>query len=626
MTRWTLPSLLCAALQISFVQACGVGEVLSPNGPTDDESSNESAEGEGEGEGGGDGEHGGAGSDDLPPGETEEGDSDSHAPELQFACDEAAKPSELPLRRLSRTQYTNSLRDALIGTVGAAKAQEVLSKVSAGVAALPDDTSTKDHRFTRMDQAVTQTHIDSFFAIGSDVAEALTQNADGMRALLGDCYASTGAAADTCVTNFIARVGARMLKRPLAADEKAFYREVYDVTGAVDARAVKDILVVMLNAPQMIYHVEDHGTLDGAKSVVALSPYELAARLSYQFWQTSPDDALMARAADGTIATEDGYEAAVEYVLSQPKAEEALAGFVSEWFALKELRKLDDLVGTPVFDAFSGAESPSATLRQEMIDDVTESLRYHTFVEPGTLKDWFDSRYSFAKSEDLAAIYGTETWDGKGTPPEFPEGERAGLITRAALLSSGSANTRPIAKGVFIRRNLLCDEIAPPPANAAGTNVDLSPEFTTREVVEALTEQQGSTCAGCHSTQINGLGFPTEGYDALGRIREVQDLYDAKGKVVASPAVDTQAVPRVWPTDSTPVTSAEELSARIGQSGKLEACFAQQYFRYTFARTETKGADGCVLESVRAQLSAGATVADALRAIAMRDEFKTRPI
>jgi hypothetical protein len=629
MTRCTFRSLLCVALQVSFVQACGVGEILSPNGPTNDETSREDAEGSGDnagaggGGGGGGGRGGNAGGGVSAPGETEEGDSDNHEEQLEFACDPTAPRSELPLRRLSRAQYKNSLRDVLIAAVGATKADAALKKVSGLLSALPKETATKDQRFARMDQAVTQTHIDGYFTLASDVADVLTQDADNMRALLGDCYSSTGAAADTCISNFITRVGARVTKRPLAADEQAFYREVYDVGGAIDARAVKDILVVMLNAPQMLYHVEDHGT-EPQQGTSKLSSYETAARLSYQFWQTAPDEELLARAADGSLSSDAGYEAAVDYVLAHPKANAAIEDFVAEWFALDELRSLDDLVGTPVFDAFVGDDVPSPELRDAMIADVTESLRYHTLVEPGTLRDWFDSPYSFAKGAELASIYGTELWDGQGTPPEFPEGERAGLITRAALLSTGSANTRPIMKGVFIRRNLLCDDIAPPPANAVGTKVDLSPEFTTRQVVEALTQQPSSSCVGCHGMQINGLGFPTENYDALGRIRDAQDLYDTKGKVVASPAVHTEAIPRVWVTDQNPVQNASELAARIRQSGKLEACFAKQYFRYTFARSEQKGADGCVLEDVRSRLTKGATVADAMRAVAMRQEFRTR--
>ena len=54
--------------------------------------------------------------------------------------------------------------------------------------------------------------------------------------------------------------------------------------------------------------------------------------------------------------------------------------------------------------------------------------------------------------------------------------------------------------------------------------------MTTREVVEALTEMPGTTCAGCHATLINPLGFATENFDALGRFRTEQRLFDATGK------------------------------------------------------------------------------------------------
>jgi hypothetical protein len=51
---------------------------------------------------------------------------------------------------------------------------------------------------------------------------------------------------------------------------------------------------------------------------------------------------------------------------------------------------------------------------------------------------------------------------------------------------------------------------------------ELSPDATTREVVEGLTEQEGTACAGCHAVLINPLGYATENFDAVGRFRTEQ--------------------------------------------------------------------------------------------------------
>ncbi len=91
-------------------------------------------------------------------------------------------------------------------------------------------------------------------------------------------------------------------------------------------------------------------------------------------------------------------------------------------------------------------------------------------------------------------------------------------MSRALFLTSGSANTRPIQKGVIMRCRLLCDELARVLAGVNAIPRELGADMTTRQVVEELTEQSGTTCTGWHTTRINPLGFALEGLDALGRM------------------------------------------------------------------------------------------------------------
>src|SRR5690606_34616289 len=159
--------------------------------------------------------------------------------------------------------------------------------------------------------------------------------------------------------------------------------------------------------------------------------------------------------------------------------------------------------------------------------------------------------------------------------PLLPAGERPGLLTRAWFLASGSASTRPILRGVFVRRNLLCDELAPPPSNVVAVPPGLRADQTTREVIEELTEQPGTSCASCHATLINPLGFVFEGFDALGRVQQEQRLFDDGTQVGALP-IDTTAVPRVTAEDERVVEGPAGLSQIMLESGKLEACLARQ--------------------------------------------------
>lgn len=543
----------------------------------------------------------------------------------KFTCDDAVHVTTPALPRLSRVQYQNALRDVLTVSVGRELASNVLTRVDTTLRAIPNDTVTQEAAFSRMDDAVTQQHVDTQLAVAERIAAELTSTSEGMAALLDGCAtASEPAAADQCVDEFILRFGRVAHRGVLTSSELAFYREVYAAKGKIDARALGDVIAVMLSAPEFLYVVEGRGRPQSEPGVVSLTPYEKAARLALHFWQTLPDEGLLAAAEQGGLDDAESVRSVVADMLEDPRSEATLDAFVREWFRFDALRPLDSLSGDPVYDAFVGADIPTPELREDMISELTASLSYHAFRADDGIAAWITSPFSFARSQELADIYGTPIWDGTGEPPRFPEGERAGLFTRAALLATGTANTRPIMKGVFLRRAILCDTIAPPPNNAANMPPALSPEQTTREVVEALTESEGSGCAGCHATQINGLGFPSEGFDALGRVRTNQRLFDAEGKVLVERAVDTETIPRVWIRDERPVHDMQDLTARMLESGKIEACFARQYVRFALGREENAKDDGCALESVRASLSEGKPLSAAFAAIALSPTFLER--
>ncbi len=591
--RPILARILATTVSLGPVAGCTFGEVLAPAGP-DQQDAN----------GGGRGEAYGR---------------------TAFVCDASQHAPAAPLRRLSRTQYENVLHDVLSDSVGRELTEAALSQAAVSFASVPSDSVTHQAAFTRMDQAVTQDHVDAQFGVASSIARTLTASSTSVANLLGACSTATNASAvDRCIDDFILRFGARALRKPVSSDDLSFYRRVYAVQGRIDPRALEDVVVVMLSGPELLYVVEGQGAPQAEPGLFALTPHELATRLSLHFWQTGPDAALLASAESGELSSEEGYRAVVARMLDDPRTERTMQTFVREWFGLDRLRPLDSLLGDPVFDAFVGNDVPSSDLRDDMIAELSESLRYHAFDQKSGLAAWLTSDLSFARSEELAGIYGVPAWSGEGQPPQFPDGERAGLLTRAALLATGSANTRPIMKGVFIREKLLCDVIAAPPNNAANNPPQLSPEQTTREVVEALTEAEGSSCAGCHRAQINGLGFPSEGFDALGRVREQQRLFSAEGQLLTSRDVNTTAVPYVWSTDDRPVSNIQELTQRIVESGKVEACFARQYLRFTYGRQDDLSTDGCDLESLRQALSEGASLSDAFAAFSVTPAFRQR--
>ena len=424
---------------------------------------------------------------------------------------------------------------------------------------------------------------------------------------------------DACVTSFLRGFGERVLRRPVADADVAFYKRPLE-GGVVTPAALADLIGLLFSAPDVLYVVERAGGTDEASRPVG--PYELASRLSYHFWQTLPDDELFALARSGELSKDDVYAAQVDRSAASPRARKPLDTFFAEWFRLDELDRLDTRIGDPVFDAFVGRDVPTLGLREEMFADVLDAAAWET-GRGGTIRSLLENRRSFARTPELAAIYKVPVWDGISEPPAFAEPARAGLVTRAAFLATGSANTRPIMKGVRLRMGLLCDSVPPPPPSAANTHVELSPTLTTRQVVEQLTQGEGSGCAGCHTKELNPLGFATENFDALGRFRTTQRLFDPTGMPIGEPPIDTTTAPHVVRKDDRVARDAIELTSYIAESQKVEGCFARNYFRYAFVRNETEG-DQPIIDELSAIASSGKSIAEVMKAVALRREFRMK--
>jgi hypothetical protein len=547
---------------------------------------------------------------------------------IEFKCDPDARPPVDSLRRLTMGQLKNTVRD-LLNARAPDVAEPVLDELASAFEGLPNDRREPvpmdiHGSYRRLDQSMQQLHVDAIYALGIKLGKALT-TADRMGSVVGECAVDEDTDNDdACLDEFITRFGERALRRPITEEDITFYRGVYGSDTISNPEAYADVIAVMANSPEFLYFVE-HGDepVEGQPGVFQLGAYELASRLAYQLWQTSPDDELYALAADGSLLEPSTYEAQVLRMIEDPRAKPALQEFYEDWMKVQDLPALDAKVNDPLFRAFAGDDLPGPTLRQSMIEDVVGLFDYYTWNEPSPLAALFSTEKSFAKSRDLAAIYGVSPWDGESEPPDLPTGQRPGFLTRALFLTTGSANTRPIMKGVFIRKHILCDDIPPPPAGANAKPPELRPDMTTREVVEELTETGGTVCAGCHINAINPLGFATENFDALGRFRTEQQLFDEEGNLLGSKPVDTSVIPRVSLDDDTPTSTPGELMSLLAESGKVEACLARNFFRYTFARWEDKSLDACALEELRVALESG-SLRDLLRVTATSKAFRVR--
>ncbi len=543
----------------------------------------------------------------------------------QFECKSTTQAPGIPLRRLSRAQYLNTVSD-LVRRALPTDAPAILTALAPTLDRVPMDARVgapgqRRGGFSALDQSLQQARADAAYDLAVAVGRELTSSSARLSRLLGTCATDASTANDaSCLDAFVRRFGARVYRRPLDEAEVTLL-----LTGTqsapVSAPVVADVVGLLFASPHTTFFVE-HGTEPGS-ATPRLSGYELASRLSYHFWRTTPDDALWDSATSGALLTAEGLKAQVDRLAADPRAAATWGELFSEWFALEELEELNGLSTSPVFRAFAGADLPTADTREAAISDVVEMAKW-TIGHGGSFSALLNERRSFAKDPLLARLYGAPAWDGTAEPPAPASPSRAGLLTRVAFLASGTADTRPILKGARIRNSLMCETIQLPPGNVAAVPPKPSSTATTREVVETLT-QSSAACGGCHTQLINPMGFSTENFDALGRERVSQPLFDESGAKVGERPVDTRT--ELFISTLTGLVSSQgaaDLTRLIDDSGRMHSCFARQYFRFTQARIEDLAQDGCALAELEKAAQDGAPLADILKLPALREQFGRR--
>ena len=534
------------------------------------------------------------------------------------------------LRRLTVTQYRNSVRDLLLFALSDdSLAGDAFLALAPALSNLRPDRrpvigNNKFGTFRRLAQSIQPSWVEGTYHVG-EAAGALLTASPYFNALV-PCASNAEASASTCVENFIRRFGERALRRPLSEQQMAFYQAVYGDTERIIPEAFADVVATFVAAPQFAYQVE-HGTSDATPSgpTSKLTAYEIASRLAYQYWDTMPDNALWEAAASGTLLTETGFQDQLDRIVRHPKARETFDAFYEEYLLLDYLPPLDTLQDDPVFQAFAGEDYPTPSLREDMIDDVLDFARHVTWQQNGTFDDLLTREDVFPRSQALASIYGINTpYDGERVPPTSTE--RPGVFTRPGMLANGLVRTSAILRGARLRKEFLCDDPPPPPAdadNVAASRRDDAPAMqTSRERADFVT--QGARCASCHEVYINPLGFAFEGFDGLGRLRTQEPVFEADGSVVTELPIDTRSVPRVNEADTTPSSGPQDLVRLLQASGKPHACFVRRYARFSWGRLEDPELDGCALSALAQAAQGKATLLDVFKAVALLPAFQKR--
>jgi hypothetical protein len=135
-----------------------------------------------------------------------------------------------------------------------------------------------------------------------------------------------------------------------------------------------------------------------------VSPYELAARLSYLIWGGPPDDHLMKAAAEGQLSDKKQVASQVRRMLKDDRAVTRSKQFIAEWLNLDQLDNL-----RPDSERFS---SWNAQLAADMRAETLAYFEHVVWKEGRPLTDLLNYQVTFATPR-LALHYGLPKQSGK---------------------------------------------------------------------------------------------------------------------------------------------------------------------------------------------------------------------
>jgi hypothetical protein len=523
---------------------------------------------------------------------------DPISPPVRLECTIDTPSTDLtPARLLNRFEYDNVVRDLF---------QLDATDPLATSADFPAENRVSGFDNNAASHKVNPLLVDKLVGAAERISAYVV--AQHLTRATGGCDVAA-AGEQACLDRVVDVVAPRAFRRPLTADERAALRAFVTATRATESFAdtVRLTLQVVLQSPQFLYRLEpgELGT-DGSKLVPLQGP-ELAARLSFFLWGSAPDDALLAAAADGSLLQPAVYRAQVERLLADPRARRVARHFHRMWLKTETLSSITKDVAT--YPAYT------PELRDSWLASVDAWVDQSFWVD-GTLGAMLKKPQLFADAR-LAAALGLPAGGGTGGLTRHDlDGQRyAGLLTQPAVIAALSLTNQssPVKRGVFVRERLLCQTLAPPPANVAIEPPDPAPGLSTRERFAVHTE--AATCAICH-VRIDPVGFGLERFDGLGRYRELDNgrPVDDSGELRYLRDASIEG----------PFTGAVELSKRLASSVEVSDCVATQWLKYALGRDPT-AADACSLVNVQTTFAeSGGDFRALLIAITETDAFRYR--
>ncbi len=510
------------------------------------------------------------------------------APPVASCAAGAAGPGVAYLRRLSNWEYDNTVH-ALLGAA---------PNTSVRFAFVPD---AQVSGFDNNAEVV---------SISMPVFDKLTQAAEALSSEFAGDSARLAAlvgcdvSAPACVEGFAKAFAARAFRRQLAADELESLRSL--AAAAPNGKdGVARVVQAVLLSSSFLFRPEIGRPDPENGGFVQLTGEEIATRLSYLLWGSTPSDELLASARAANLDSAAGVEAAARTMLSDSRAHDGVAHFYRQWLRADVSKTL--LRDPQLFPDWSPA------LAADMAEE-TARLADHFVWNPGAnLLDLFNARFSFLNAR-LALFYGLPAPATDWQRVDLPvDSGRGGFLSTAGYLAVTSKLERPspILRGKFVREVLMCTRVPPPPANAPVLGAAIPGESERARLERHATD---AACSGCHQL-TDPIGFGLSGFDAIGKRRSIDELgqpVDEHGRINGDDARD--------------FVGAIQLGDALRTRPEIGDCFVTQLLRYGLGRGETDSQnDSCTRQELGQVFAAsGYKVPELLSAFVRSDTFRKR--
>jgi hypothetical protein len=499
-------------------------------------------------------------------------------------------PVEL-MRRLTRTEYWNTVK-ALLGP-GATTSQ-----------VLPADDQVAGYDNNAQVLGIGPLLLEKYALAAEElVGSALAAtNAEG-RARLLTCD-SSGANETPCARQILASFGRKAWRRALSTedvDRLMAVVQAHRAAGDAFEVALGVGLQVILTSPHFLFRVEEDPAL-GVQNAHPLKPYELATRLSYFLWSTTPDETLMAAAEADTLRDPAELERQARRMLADPRAQALVDNFGGQWLRTRQLSLVQP--SPQLFPSFTANQLAQAMAME------TSLVFAEVMQADRSMLDLLDADFTYVNAA-LAAHYGLQgSFDAsrftRVTLP--PGGNRRGLLTHAGILTLNSTPTRnsTVKRGKWVLDRLLCQEPPPPPAN-----IPQLPSGPTSGSLRQRMEQHVSdpVCAACHG-KMDPIGFALEHFDAIGAWRATDGEY----------AIDTRGTL----PDGRSFDGAIELGRTLKEDPALPACIVRQVFTYAMGRRPEAADEQALAQLTQSFGAKGYRMKELLVQVVLNPTFRMR--